>query len=254
MDEQFATPDHVELRVRLTAGDVQVVASERATTEVVVTPHRDSERSREVLSRSRIELQPTARGHRVLVELPGKLGLLGRTPAFDVRVSVPIGTDVDVATTTADVGITGEVGVLRTETVSGETSVAETTVGGRATTISGSVRIGRSGGPLEVRAISGDVRVGRCEGPLRARTVSGDLEIADAAGSEVVTDSVSGDTTVGIEPGLAVWLDLNSVSGRTSSELGGRNEAPPTGRRAIEVRSRSVSGSIFVRSAAVVGA
>jgi hypothetical protein len=60
-------------------------------------------------------------------------------------------------------------------------------------------------------------------------------------------NSVSGDVDLGILAGTGVWLEVSSVSGRTTSELSmGGDAVPPTG-ASLKVRVRTVSGDIELR-------
>ena len=137
-----------------------------------------------------------------------------------------------------------------------------------ARSASGDVRVGVVTGPASVASASGDVHVGRATGGLQGRTASGDIEIGEAAGDVSLTTasgdldlgaatagsvhvrSMSGDATVGVVPGLRVWLDLSSASGRMESQLdedaGGGDEGAPQ----LSVTMRSFSGDLRVRRAA----
>jgi hypothetical protein len=62
--------------------------------------------------------------------------------------------------------------------------------------------------------------------------------------------SVSGDVTVGVVPGLRVWLDLSSVSGRMDSRLDDDGGAPGEGSPQLSISIRSVSGDQNILRAA----
>ena len=71
-----------------------------------------------------------------------------------------------------------------------------------------------------------------------------------AAGGAVQIKTVSGDSAVGVVPGLRVWLDLSSVSGRIVSQL---DEGGPAadGPAALTLALRSVSGDLRIHRTAV---
>ena len=54
---------------------------------------------------------------------------------------------------------------------------------------------------------------------VSAASVSGAVTVRDAARGEVICKSTSGDVAVGVRKGTLVWLDLTTVSGRTTSGL-----------------------------------
>ena len=62
---------------------------------------------------------------------------------------------------------------------------------------------------------------------------------------DLKVQSVSGDVDIGVGPGLALWLDVSSVSGSTSSDLE-LGEKPGEGGIPVELRVRTVSGDIRV--------
>ena len=59
-------------------------------------------------------------------------------------------------------------------------------------------------------------------------------------------DSVSGDVSLGVRRGVAVWLDLDSASGHVRSDLGAAPDVPSDGRPVLELRGRTVSGDLRV--------
>ena len=60
---------------------------------------------------------------------------------------------------------------------------------------------------------------------MSAVSVSGAVTVRDAARGEVICKSTSGNVAVGVRKGTLVWLDLTTVSGRTTSGLS-PDEAP----------------------------
>nr|WP_243850952.1 DUF4097 family beta strand repeat-containing protein [Modestobacter marinus] len=120
-----------------------------------------------------------------------------------------------------------------------------------AATASGDVQLDDARGPVDVRTASGDVVLARTVTDVSAKTASGDVRVERAVSGTVRVRTVSGDTTVAVQPGLRVWLDVQSVSGRLTSDLDG--DAPgavddPTA--ALSVLLTSVSGDLRLRRAA----
>ena len=80
-------------------------------------------------------------------------------------------------------------------------------------------------------------------------TVSGDIEL-EAAGRGARVNTVSGDVSVASRPGLALWIDVQSVSG--SVTLRPRRRRRPSaddGERPAELRIRTVSGDVRITRA-----
>jgi DUF4097 and DUF4098 domain-containing protein YvlB len=83
-------------------------------------------------------------------------------------------------------------------------------------------------------------------------TVSGDVEL-EAAARGARVNTVSGDVNVAARPGLALWIDVQSVSGSVSSDLDVGDAPPVESVAQVELRVRTVSGDVRVsRSGAPV--
>ncbi|HVD29521.1 MAG TPA: hypothetical protein VNC79_13625, partial [Mycobacteriales bacterium] len=78
----------------------------------------------------------------------------------------------------------------------------------------------------------------------------GDVTVGAVTGGTVQVTTVSGDASVGVTPGLRVWLDLSSVSGRIVSQLDDGGPAGD-GPAALTLAMRSVSGDLRIHRAAV---
>jgi DUF4097 and DUF4098 domain-containing protein YvlB len=159
---------------------------------------------------------------------------------------------VDVKTASGD---------LQLETAKGPT---------RIKTASGDVHIGDVASTLEVQSVSGDLHAGAVRGDMRAQLVSGDVHIRDAGGSvsantvsgdqrfeavqrgRVELKAISGDVMVGVRSGCRVYVDANTVSGATSSELelsDAPTEVPAEGAPLVELFVKTVSGDVRIERA-----
>ena len=248
------------LEVRNPTGTVTVRAVDDAD-ELVVTIDPLDETAEQLVDR--VDLVVT-RSH-LRVSVPERR--LQRTPSFAIEVRTPPGTAVRVAVASADVALHGRLGraeltsasgdvtveactELEVRTASGDTSVQAVDGAVTIATASGDVRLDSAGGPALLRTASGDVVVDEVTGDLSARTASGDVSVARAAGGTVRLKTVSGDATVGVEPGLRLWLDLQSVSGRLVSDLDEDDGAGDGGTAAeLAVLLQSVSGDLRIRRA-----
>lgn len=77
------------------------------------------------------------------------------------------------------------------------------------------------------------------------KTGSGDLTVRRATSGSVRANGASGSISIGIEEGTAAWLDVSTVSGRVSQELG-ESDAPGEDQQRVEITAHTVSGNLRV--------
>jgi hypothetical protein len=179
----------------------------------------------------------------------------------DVRLSVPQGTELEVATASGEVHVSTTLRRLDVSTSSGDIfvdSVSDLTVRtasgnlkcnrvdgeGRVASSSGDVRIGEIGRRAELSTASGDVTIERCYGSISCSTVSGDMAIAEMSGPSLSLKSMSGTVTIGIRARTQLDLDATSLSGRIRLPSPTANPEPPE--RDIDARIRLVSGDLRI--------
>jgi DUF4097 and DUF4098 domain-containing protein YvlB len=283
--ETFSTPGPVGLDVRVPAGRIEIETAEADQTVVELEPLRDDEASVAAVEDARVEgRERAAGGHEVTVEIRdahGRFGF-GRGAEVLARISCPHGTALDVETGSADVEahgryadakvasgsgdvelerVDGEAAVnsasgdveieevggrVRVNTASGDVRVEQPRGGGQVNTASGDVAVEEAGGPLVLQTASGDVVVRRAGDSLTVKTASGDHRVDSVRGGEVMLQSASGDIHVGVERGTKLWLDLQSRSGETASDLEVGDMPPVEGAPVLELRASSMSGDIHV--------
>jgi DUF4097 and DUF4098 domain-containing protein YvlB len=243
------------------AGSVAVAGepTDTITVEVVSSdPHTNVD---DLLAQVRVAFEDGA----LSVRGPRLDGLWRRRKGLDLTIKAPAGSSCEARTASADVSVVGQLGALRVHTASGDvTATAECgpvtvhtasgdvfveRVGAEAeiSTASGDVQLGRASGDVSINAVSGDLSIGTATGQIGARTISGDIAVRDFSGGQADLATTSGDVQVLVTPGLGVYLDLSTMSGRIRSELdeqdGGTAEA------ALEIKCRSISGDIRVSKA-----
>jgi putative adhesin len=263
MNQTFETPGPLRLAIEIPSGEVDLEASPGTRTVV------DVDGPEEV----RVELrQLPGEGHELVVEAPRRKGLglsLGRGE-YRVRIACPEDTTVRARTKSADVHGRGRFGEIDVASASGDVTFEQVDGEAQVKTASGDVELGRVSDGAGVHSASGDVTITSVAGPLVANTVSGDILVRDAqagvratsvSGDQrleavqqgaVQTQAVSGDVTIGVRRGARVYLDCNTLSGTTTSELDVSGE--PVGEEGplVEIRAKTVSGDIrIVRAAAV---
>jgi hypothetical protein len=259
------TPGEVSLRLRLAAGWIHITTKDTPDTSVDIIPLNDDPASREAAAQIREEARQRGDSYEVTVVAPERghrFFSFSRDPQIGIEIEAPTGTSVDVSTGSADVTGSGLFGDATVRSASGD--IALDKVGGAASakSASGDIRLEEVAGGADVKTASGDVTIRKAEG-LRAALVSGDLEVSElsgvtnagtvsgdirirsGAGGDVTLRSVSGDVFFDVQPGCSVWMDANSLSGTTSSELE-LGEEPATGQADIHLRAHTVSGDIRV--------
>ena len=277
--ETFHTPGDVKLHLELPAGKIEVETADTQDTHVVLEAVSSNEQVLEMVEGARIEAVRRGDGDEVIVEVRTRHGVwisfsrgpdlrIG-SPEMLLRVRCPKGAELDVSTKSADVEARGEYGRAEVNTASGDVSV-DRAAGAAVKTASGDVHFERVDGTLDVKSASGDVAAGTVAGPasvqlvsgdlwmrranesVSANTVSGDQRIEAVGQGRVELKAISGDISVGIPRGTQLFVDANTVSGSTSSEVE-LDDAPGDGGRAegplVEVFAKTVSGDVRIERA-----
>ncbi|WP_104090153.1 MULTISPECIES: DUF4097 family beta strand repeat-containing protein [unclassified Cryobacterium] len=163
---------------------------------------------------------------------------------------------------------------LRFGVVSADALVSGLRNDAKLSTVSGDLVIDDVLGDLELNAVNGEISVRNHVGALTVHTVSGDITASgsirqftldgvssnvflDVTGTpdQIVTNSVSGNLTVRLEPGVAARYHLNTLSGtlqlddhtvRTAFGKGYEGSTGALDGSWVDVRSNSVSGDISV--------
>lgn len=267
----FDTPGPVALDVDIPSGEVTVRTWDEPRVDVEVTPGRGDDASRQAAAETRVELVERSGRHEVVIRAPKREGRFsfGRSPQLDVSIRCPEGSDLDLASHSADLDVRGRLGDVAARSASGDATIADarsvsfTTASGdfsagaiedslSVKSASGDIAVRSVGGTASAGSVSGDIRIGETDGVAAVNSVSGDIEL-EAAGKGARVNSVSGDVRVASRPGLALWIDVQSVSGSVSSDLD-VGDTPEGEAESAELKIRTVSGDVRItRAAARVG-
>ncbi len=271
MQKTFETAEPLKLDLRIPAGEIVIETGTDGETTLELEGHDDA--SNQAVQDARIELADN--GRRLIVDVnyksSGILGLVFGRGGVTCRVRCPEGTSVDVRSKSADVAGRGRFASVEVKTASGDVQFDDVDGGAAAKSASGDIRFERVGqgfaaqsasGDVHVGAIgeggaihtvSGDVFVGNADATLAVQTVSGDQRVQAVQAGDITLQSVSGDVLVGVRRGSRVWVDAQSVSGDTSSELELAGTPVSDEGPLVELRLKTVSGDIHVvRAAAAV--
>jgi hypothetical protein len=275
MEYHFDTPQPPTLRVEITSGELQVHARDGGTVDVTLEPMgRDHERALQLIEQIRVEHS----GDTVSVVYPKERGrLFGSRAEVRTIVHTPTGTTASVRAESADVRATGELGDTSVKTGSGDVEieraaevdlrtgsgdvrVGEVSGAARLKSGSGDIAVGTIHGTAQINAASGDVHVdsldarasvstasgdvvvGRSGGELEVQTASGDAAVERVGHGSLQVRAASGDLRIGIVDGVAVLLDVATVSGDVRSQLEATDA--PAGGEGVRVRAHTTSGDI----------
>jgi putative adhesin len=258
---EFPCPRPITVAIRISGGAAELVAEERDSATVEVTPYDDSPSSREAAAATRVEL----RGATLVVEAPQNHGwMFGRNAKVRLAIRVPVDSALTVKSASAEVRGDGRYATVSVHSASGNVRVDEVSGDATVNTASGDVRIGSVGGELRahsasgeiaaeevgrdasVHSASGDITIDRAGASVNAKTASGNLRVGVASTGVIKAGSASGSVSVGVAAGTGVWLDLSTMSGSTRSDLDLADE-PPTGERpSLTLQVRTLSGNIDV--------
>ncbi len=268
MERTFDVSGPVELEVRLAAGEIEIETVAGLTrAEIELTAY--DEESQQLVDKAQVELREQSGRSQLIVDVPQRrsgfnLGMLLGRGGITCQARVPESSGISVRSKSADVSVRGTAGAVSVQTASGDVSVQDVggsfsvksasgdvfarEVSGNASvqTASGDVQIDTVRGGLNVQAVSGDVTIGAADSDVSVNTVSGDQSHGAVQRGRVSAHSVSGDVRSGVRRGSKVFLDCNTVSGDTSSELELTPDAPGGDGPLVELRAKTVSGDIRI--------
>jgi DUF4097 and DUF4098 domain-containing protein YvlB len=231
---EYPAPEPVSLQVRLPAGDITVSAAATRTATVTL------DASDRTLAATRVEFEDGT----LSIIFPDQSGL-SRDGSVDAVVELPEGSSCRVSTASASFQGSGELGALDVHSASGDVSAERVSGPVRIDTASGDVSVDTAA-EAEVETASGDVRIGQVSGGVVVRTASGDVQIEAASGPRADVKAASGDISIGVAPGVGVYLELSSLSGTVSSELEPGGE---TGKADMTLYCRTISGDVRISRA-----
>jgi DUF4097 and DUF4098 domain-containing protein YvlB len=257
---EFDRSTPVTVSLRLQRGTADLVAEDRPDIQVELTAEEGSDAT----DRFTVTLE----GDTLAVHAPESTWNWRRTPEVHVLVRVPLDSALAAKSAAADIRASGRWSTAQANTASADVHVEDVTGDAHLKASSGDLTVNRVGGSLRISSSSGDLRVGdvtrdvsaetasgeivigRVGGSLQAGTASGDVEVGVVSQGKTRLNTASGDVSVGVAAGTGVWLDLNTASGSTSSDLTMSGTRPDGIQQAtLELRIRTASGDIDVHRA-----
>ena len=133
----------------------------------------------------------------------------------ELHVQIPKDSELDVSAVSADIKVSGVLGVQRLNAVSGDVTAEIAGSDVDAKTVSGGVRLKGHGqaARLHVSSVSGDVRLEHGAGDLEAGTVNGTMVVSLDSARSVRTRSTSGDLRFEGKLTSGATFDASTVSG-----------------------------------------
>ena len=250
---EFARAKPLSIKISLPSGSVDVVAEERDNVNVSVTPLGSSRQDRDAAEATSVFLN----GDELTIEPPKGNSYLRSSVQLKIEVQTPIDSDIRVSVASATVKCTGRYGNATVNSTSGDLEIGDAIGNVRIQTASANTRINDVGSDLRLKSASGDFHVGVVKGSARLRTASGDIEIAEvhadvrsksssgnlkigiAHRGVISANAGSGMVSVGVDPNTGVWLDLDSKSGKVSSDLDSLGDQSRSADLTIQVRTMS---------------
>jgi DUF4097 and DUF4098 domain-containing protein YvlB len=204
-----------EVEIANVSGTVQVEAWNRNEVEVTGTVGDNVER-----------VDVTGAGSRTSIHVLSRRahGWNSDTEA-DLVIHVPAKSRVSATLVSADLKITGVMGDLKLQTVSGNVTGD---AGGdvRATTVSGNVQLtAHAAKAMEIRTISGDIQLKGGGGDVDLTTVSGTATIELAEVTRARFKSISGDVSATLTLLPEGQMESESVSGNVNLTFGNEPSA-----------------------------
>jgi hypothetical protein len=228
--ERFSSNESISAVVSTRSGNVTVRASTNG--EISVTLGTNKSDGAELLDQARVHFD--GRRHTLEIDtLPhgsGRSGgglraamrgewFTGSSGDLDVIVTMPEGSDLQVATASGDTMVGLSLGAVKVSSASGDVVALDTFDALDVRTASGDVCAGRVLSRLSFKTASGDLTVAHAASKTDIASASGDVEITAAVPGKLAVNSASGDVLVHVAPGLAVDVAGNTLSGRLGSEI-----------------------------------
>ena len=264
---EFQHPRPVTVALQAISGVVEIAAEDRDTVEVVVEPLDDRDAAREAADKTRVVLE----GDTLVIEVPrAETWRLRRSPRLAITARVPAGSALTGRSAAADVRASGVWSAVKLDVASADVRIDAVTGDVSLDAASGDLAVGHVGGALKMDGASGDLRADDVTGDVKAKSASGGIHLGAVGGSVKAStasgevrvgrlhqgrsdiSTASGDVRVGIAAGTGIWLDLNAVSGRMTSDLAPRPDTEPVAASdaTVELKVRTASGDIHIHRAA----
>jgi len=274
----FATPGPIAATVEVAGARVQVNASDRTDTVVLVKPINEASRSDvKVASKTKVDfaggqlsVKTTTPGDKsgsvaITIDLPAGSSLVAYLAHSSVQVDGPLG-QCELHLASGQVQL-DRIGALQANISAGEVTVGHiagradidgAAIAARIGEVEGNARITGSGGQawighalagLDLSSSTGDFDIDRADGSITATTASGAIRIGRMTHGQAKLMNGSGNIEVGVSEGTAASIDANSERGAVHDFVSSRGNSDPSDRK-VMVHARTRHGDIIIQRAA----
>ncbi|NMO03494.1 DUF4097 domain-containing protein [Gordonia sp. TBRC 11910] len=268
------------LDLDLAVGDVHIIASDRTTPDVTITPQypdrassvRAAEQTTSTLLGDRLRVHNSTKWRLlprlgapdsvdIVIDVPAGTAVTGSVSAGSIRADGALGpVDLDVSyadvivESTASLNLKSSTGAISARHVDTDVTINASygavrlgDVGG-STSIKnsyGNISVGTAAGPAQIRGAYGSIDIERALDSVSIKTAHGKASVRDVRRGTVSADSSFGEIEIGIHDGTAAYLDVESAHGRFHNELT-PSTVPGSDDDTVAVRARTSYGDIFV--------
>ncbi len=220
----FATPGPIVATVTVAGARVQVTASDRTDTAVLVEPiNKASQSDVKVANKTKVDfaggqltVKTTVSGDKngsvaITIDLPVGSSLVAYLAHSSVQADGPLGEcELHMASDRVQLD---RIDTLQANIAAGEVAVGH--IAGRAKIESkaGQVWIGHASGDLDLRNGSGGFDISRADGNVTATTADGAIRIGRLRRGQAELMNRSGNIEIGISEDAAASVDANSERG-----------------------------------------
>lgn len=277
----FDTPEPISVSLEVGVGDIRIDATDRADTIVEVRPS-DPTKKADVAAAEQTRVE-YLNGHLIVSAPTGWRQWMPHRggESIDVSIALPAGSvfraEVGVASLRCSgrlgecrckVGVgdisLDEVGSVELKTGAGDIAIERAAGRTEVVTGSGAIRIGFIDGTTVVKNGNGDTWIGEVTGEARvsagngaiaidavregvvAKSAKGDVRLGEVARGAIIAQSAFGALEVGIQDGVAAWLDLHTRFGHVQNDLEASGNPDP-GEDTVEVHANTSFGDITIR-------
>ncbi|MEV5407898.1 hypothetical protein AB0K60_03525 [Thermopolyspora sp. NPDC052614] len=225
----FNTPEPIRATITVAAGEVAIVAGDRADTVVTVEPY-DPAQPTDIEAVQEVDIGYTeADGLWVRQGHPWRYRYLGEPPPGTVSITVRLPTGSEVRGR-------AYLGTIRSEGLLGACEFSAS---------SGRLQLAEIGGDLRARNRNGSILVQRADANVDAKTNVGNIVVGEVARGTVDLATDIGEVEVGVRPGTGVDLSAHSKLGRVLNRLPAENGTASAS--TVKIRARTSLDDIIIR-------
>jgi DUF4097 and DUF4098 domain-containing protein YvlB len=274
----FTTPGPITASVQVAGAQVQLTASDRTDTVVLVEPIDETSRSDvKVADRTKVDfaggqlsVKTTASGDKhgsvaITIDLPAGSSLVAYLAHSSVHADGVLGecelhmakgrVELDrIDALQANIAA-GEVAIGH---IAGRATIEGSVVATRISEVKGAVKLSTSGGQTWIGHAAADLDLGsgnggfdidRADGSVTAKTANGAIRIGRLTRGQAELSNSSGNIDVGISEGTTVRVDADSTRGMVRNSIPGQ-ENPGIADDEVKVRASTRHGDIIIHRAA----